>query len=70
MPLISIALPHSRREDGSEAKNAAAVVKICSDYLRGFIEDSDQNLKYLGLVGLVKLMKSNPRSVIDHRDLG
>eukprot|EP01035_Chromulina_nebulosa_P021296 gene21296-27592_t len=66
---VTEALPHSRREDGSEAKNASAVVKICSDYLRGFIEDSDQNLKYLGLVGLVKLMKSNPRSVIDHRDL-
>ena len=24
---------------------------------QGFIEDSDQNLKYLGLVGLVDLMK-------------
>jgi AP-3 complex subunit delta-1 len=66
---VTEALPYSRRDDGSEAKNAAAVIKICSDYLRGFIEDSDQNLKYLGLVGLVKLMKSNPRSVIDHRDL-
>lgn len=25
--------------------------------MQGFIEDSDQNLKYLGLVGLVDLMK-------------
>lgn len=66
---ITEALPFSRREDGSEAKNAANVIKLCSDYLRGFIEDADQNLKYLGLVGLCNLMKSSPRSVVDHRDL-
>lgn len=66
---VTEALLHSKREDGTESKSATAVVKLCSDYLRGFIEDSDQNLKYLGLVGLVNLMKSNPRSVVDHRDL-
>jgi AP-3 complex subunit delta-1 len=66
---ITEALPYSRREDGSEAKNATEVIAICSDYLRGFIEDSDQNLKYLGLVGLCNLMRSSPRSVVDHRDL-
>ena len=37
--------------------------------IKGFIEDHDQNLKYLGLVGLVELMKSHPRSVVDHREL-
>ena len=66
---VTEALPYSKREDGTDAKNAPMVIKLCSDYLRGFIEDSDQNLKYLGLVGLVKLMKSNPRSVVDHRDI-
>lgn len=66
---LTEALPHSKRDDGSDAKNAPAVIKLCSDYLRGFIEDNDQNLKYLGLVGLVHLMKSSPRSVVDHRDL-
>jgi AP-3 complex subunit delta-1 len=66
---VTEALPYSTREDGTEAKNAPAVIKLCSDYLRGFIEDSDQNLKYLGLVGLVKLMKSSPRSAVDHRDI-
>ncbi|KAJ1411736.1 Clathrin/coatomer adaptor, adaptin-like protein, partial [Ochromonadaceae sp. CCMP2298] len=49
---LTEALPYSRREDGSEAKNAPAVIQLCSDYLRGFIEDADQNLKYLGLLGL------------------
>jgi len=66
---LTEALSYSKREDGSEAKNAPAVIKLCSDHLREFIEDSDQNLKYLGLVGLAQLMKSNPRSVVEHRDL-
>lgn len=66
---ITEALPYSKREDGSDAKNAVEVIKVCSEYLRGFIEDADQNLKYLGLVGLCNLMKSSPRSVVDHRDL-
>jgi AP-3 complex subunit delta len=66
---ITEALPFSKREDGSEAKNAPEVISICSQYLRGFIEDSDQNLKYLGLVGLCNLMRSSPRSVVEHRDL-
>jgi AP-3 complex subunit delta-1 len=66
---VTLALPFTKREDGSESKNVPAVVKLCSDYLKGFIEDSDQNLKYLGLVGLVNLMKSNPRIVADHREM-
>lgn len=66
---ITEALPYSKREDGSEAKNASESIKLCSDYLRGFIEDADQNLKYLGLVGLVKLMKSHPKCIVDHRDI-
>ena len=66
---LTEALPYSRREDGSEAKNASTVIKLCSDHLRKFIEESDQNLKYLGLVGLCNLMKSSPRSVVDHRDI-
>ena len=66
---VTEALPHSKREDGTEYKNTPVIIEICSDHLRQFIEDSDQNLKYLGLVGLVNLMKTSPRSVIEHRDL-
>lgn len=66
---ITEALPHSKREDGSEPRNYSAVIKLCSDYLRGFIEDNDQNLKYLGLVGLLNLLRSSPKSVVEHRDL-
>ena len=34
-----------------------------------FIEDPDQNLKYLGLVGFVNLMRSHPRAVVEHKEL-
>jgi AP-3 complex subunit delta-1 len=66
---ITEALPYSRRDDGTEAKNAPSVIKLCSDYLRSFVEDTDQNLKYLGLVGLCNLLRSSPKSVVEHRDL-
>ena len=65
---VTLALPYTKREDGSDAKNVPIVVKLCSDNLKQFIEDPDQNLKYLGLVGLVNLMQSHPKAVIDHRE--
>jgi hypothetical protein len=34
---------------------------------KGFIEDPDQNLKYLGLVGLVDLMKVLPCPALSYR---
>jgi hypothetical protein len=46
------------------------LLQLCSEQLRHFVEDPDQNLKYLGLVGLVSLMKSHPRVVSEQRDLG
>jgi hypothetical protein len=44
-------------------------VRLCLDKLTSFIEDSDQNLKYLGLLGLHKLMKAHPKIVAEHKDL-
>ena len=46
-----------------------SVIRLCLDKLRSFIEDPDQNLKYLGLLGLHKLMKKYPRAVSEHKDL-
>jgi len=45
------------------------VVKLCLEKLRNFIEDPDQNLKYLGLLGLHKLLQKQPRVVAEHKDL-
>lgn len=66
---VTLALPFARKPDGSDAKNLQAVVTLCSEHLRQFVEDPDQNLKYLGLVGFVNLMKSFPKSVMDYKEL-
>ena len=43
--------------------------QLCVQKLRILIEDSDQNLKYLGLLAMSKILKTNPKSVSGHKDL-
>ncbi len=66
---ITLALPYTKKEDGTDSRVVPSLVKLCSDHLRGFIEDQDQNLKYLGLVGFANLMNSHPRAVAGHYNL-
>ncbi|CAN0299944.1 unnamed protein product, partial [Ectocarpus fasciculatus] len=66
---MTLALPFTRKADGTESKAVPAAVRLCSEHLRKFTEDPDQNLKYLGLVGFVNLMRSHPRAVAEHRAL-
>ena len=54
---LTLALPFTKKADGTESRNVPGVVRLCADHLRQFIDDADQNLKYLGLVGFVELMK-------------
>lgn len=49
--------------------NHAASIQLCVQKLRILIEDSDQNLKYLGLLAMSKILKTNPKSVSGHKDL-
>eukprot|EP01114_Cavostelium_apophysatum_P002110 TRINITY_DN1183_c0_g1_i5.p1 TRINITY_DN1183_c0_g1~~TRINITY_DN1183_c0_g1_i5.p1 ORF type:complete len:1154 (-),score=375.58 TRINITY_DN1183_c0_g1_i5:267-3728(-) len=44
-------------------------IKLCISKLRNFVEDPDQNLKYLGLLALNNIMKIHPKAVAEHRDL-
>jgi AP-3 complex subunit delta-1 len=44
------------------------VVKLAVEKLKLFIEDTDQNLKYLGLLGLNNLMDHYPRIIADIKD--
>lgn len=44
---MTLALPFTRKADGTESKAVPAAVRLCSDHLRKFTEDPDQNLKYL-----------------------
>ncbi|XP_034841147.1 AP-3 complex subunit delta isoform X1 [Maniola hyperantus] len=47
----------------------ASSVQLCVQKLRILIEDSDQNLKYLGLLAMSRILKSHPKSVQAHKDL-
>ena len=66
---VTLALQYTKRADGSDAKAAPRVVQLCSRHLQSFVEDADQNLKYLGLVGFLELMRSHPRAVVQHQQL-
>ncbi len=66
---LTLALPFAKKSDGSIPKSVPAIVRLCSEKLRDFVEELDQNLKYLGLVGLVSLQASNPKAVVEHRAL-
>lgn len=44
---MTLALPFTRKADGTESKAVPAAVQLCSEHLKKFTEDPDQNLKYL-----------------------
>uniref|UniRef100_M4B8K3 AP-3 complex subunit delta n=1 Tax=Hyaloperonospora arabidopsidis (strain Emoy2) TaxID=559515 RepID=M4B8K3_HYAAE len=66
---VATALMYTKKSDGSQPRNVAAVVRLCNDHLRRYIEDTDQNLRYLGLVGLGNLMKSHLYVVAEHQEV-
>ncbi|XP_013390011.1 AP-3 complex subunit delta-1-like isoform X2 [Lingula anatina] len=53
----------------SGVPNHSASIQLCVQKLRILIEDSDQNLKYLGLLAMSKILKTHPKSVQSHKDL-
>lgn len=44
-------------------------IQLCVQKLRILIEDTDQNLKYLGLLAMSRILKTHPKSVQSHKDL-
>lgn len=66
---VTTALLYTMKSDGSQPRNVAAIVRLCNDHLRRYIEDPDQNLRYLGLVGLSNLMQSHPYVIAEHQEL-
>lgn len=48
---------------------ASAYRQLCVQKLRIFIEDSDQNLKYLGLLAMKKMLQIQAKSVRAHQDI-
>ncbi|KAJ3175822.1 hypothetical protein HK101_010571, partial [Irineochytrium annulatum] len=56
--------------EGSEAPDEdSALARLCVSKLKIFVEDPDQNLKYLGLFALCKLLPIRPRAVAEHREV-
>eukprot|EP01088_Endostelium_zonatum_P008528 TRINITY_DN2157_c0_g1_i1.p1 TRINITY_DN2157_c0_g1~~TRINITY_DN2157_c0_g1_i1.p1 ORF type:complete len:1133 (-),score=450.35 TRINITY_DN2157_c0_g1_i1:58-3456(-) len=49
--------------------NKIPLMKLCIQKLRVFVEDPDQNLKYLGLLALNNIMKVHPKAVAEHKEL-
>ena len=45
-----------------------SLLKLAADKMKTFVEDPDQNLKYLGLDAMTQIMKENPKILADQRD--
>ena len=58
---ITLCLPYCAKADGSVPAIVPEIVQLSAQTLRSLVEESDQNLKYLGLVGFSSLMQSHPR---------
>lgn len=54
---------------GSNAESANMLAATCVTKLRTFLEDPDQNLKYIGLLALTKILPSHPHLVAEHKDI-
>ncbi|KAE9551048.1 hypothetical protein FO519_005748 [Halicephalobus sp. NKZ332] len=46
-----------------------ASIQLCVQKLGVLIEDSDQNLKYLGLLAMSKILQTHPKAVQAHKDI-
>eukprot|EP00659_Diplonema_papillatum_P008236 gene8236-12712_t len=53
----------------SNAKSDTGLLTLAVEKLKAFVEDQDQNLKYLGLKGLARVMESSPQLLAGSKDL-
>nr|CAG8435272.1 2051_t:CDS:10 [Entrophospora candida] len=49
--------------------NSDSLAAMCVSKLITFLEDADQNLKYVGLLALAKILPTHTRLVSEHRDI-
>ncbi|CAF4296408.1 unnamed protein product, partial [Rotaria sordida] len=62
--LIHILVPIS-----SDLPNNNASIQLCVQKLRILIEDSDRNLKYIGLLAMSTILHTHTKSIQSHSDL-
>ena len=58
---ITLCLPYCRKSDGSMPAIVPEIVHLSALTLRSLVQEQDQNLKYLGLVGFASLLQSHPK---------
>ncbi|KAI9497642.1 adaptin N terminal region-domain-containing protein [Zychaea mexicana] len=46
-----------------------ALAATCVNKLRRFLEDPDQNLKYVGLLAMSRLLSTHPKLIAEHKDI-
>ncbi|PBJ75900.1 delta-adaptin,adaptor complex protein AP-3 delta [Trypanosoma cruzi cruzi] len=46
-----------------------SLTKLAAEKIKLFVEDADQNLKYLGLDAMSRMMRENPKLLIDQREV-
>jgi AP-3 complex subunit delta-1 len=64
---VTYALAHVVNHDSINRESVLPIVKLCSEKLKLFLLDPDQNLKYLGLVGFSAMMRFSKDVVGQHR---
>jgi AP-3 complex subunit delta-1 len=62
-----IALLNSTSSEGGGDYTAS--IQICVQKLGDMVENSDQNLKYLGLLSMGRILQTNPKAVQAHKDI-
>ncbi|KAL1915223.1 uncharacterized protein VTP21DRAFT_7499 [Calcarisporiella thermophila] len=45
------------------------LASICASKLRTYLEDPDQNLKYVGLLAMAKLMETHPKLIAEQKEI-
>ncbi|VDM38019.1 unnamed protein product [Toxocara canis] len=55
--------------DHTASIQASEIFRLCVQKLGVLIEDSDQNLKYLGLLAMGKILQTHPKAVQAHKDI-
>ncbi|KAJ1968790.1 AP-3 complex subunit delta [Dispira parvispora] len=52
-----------------DSEDVPQLASLCSEKLRLFVQDTDHNLKYIGLLAMARLQAKYPRLVVNHRAL-
>ena len=51
------------------AGDYSASIQLCVQKLGVLIDDTDQNLKYLGLLAMGRILQTHPKAVQAHKDI-